>query len=100
MNINEFGSPVILPAFHEQDDSRNNRFMLNMSGGTTKCHYCGNKMGKPPSVKCRHPGCTLAYCRACLVRRYRYCKKVAKRLPTAAWKCPKCTGKCTCEKYL
>lgn len=64
------------------------------------CHYCEKVMGQPDDVQCTNPECALSFCQSCLIRYYRYSRKVAKRLPTPTWKCPKCTKKCLCPKYV
>lgn len=63
------------------------------------CHHCGRHLAESRAVKCRGMKCTLCFCRQCLVRYYKYSKSAAKVLPSATWRCPKCTCKCMCGMF-
>ena len=111
MNEKNICSPDIVPSHESISDMKENnccvlhsnkphneKHKVDYTKDEVKCHYCANTMGKPAKVRCKCPGCSLAYCSVCLVKRYRYCKKVADKLPTRTWRCPKCLEKCPCEK--
>lgn len=63
---------------------------------TTICHWCNKDIKE--FVKCQKQECDLVYCRNCLVRKYKFSKKAAKKLPGATWKCPRCIQSCFCTK--
>lgn len=65
---------------------------------STSCHQCG--ITSCGLVRCTDGECGMSFCRPCLCRFYKFSKKAAKLLPTKTWKCPKCTLKCTCLKYI
>lgn len=71
----------------------------NSSPEFYRCHYCAVQLDKSVVVRCKDSSCGMSYCRPCLTKQYKYSKKAAKQLPTATWRCPKCTGKCYCLKY-
>jgi hypothetical protein len=59
-------------------------------------HHCNRSLGESKAVKCKEEKCENRFCRRCLVRYYKYSKEAARMLPSATWKCPKCTSKCVC----
>lgn len=70
------------------------------SARKVECHCCLLKVFESSAVKCLNPDCPLSYCRPCLMRFHKFSRKIAKRLPSPAWRCPQCLNKCRCKKYM
>eukprot|EP00826_Nyctotherus_ovalis_P048266 TRINITY_DN5661_c0_g2_i1.p2 TRINITY_DN5661_c0_g2~~TRINITY_DN5661_c0_g2_i1.p2 ORF type:complete len:100 (-),score=7.90 TRINITY_DN5661_c0_g2_i1:160-459(-) len=67
-------------------------------GKQRACHCCCAATATRIAVKCQSPECGLFFCRTCLVRYHKFSRRIAKRLPSPAWKCPRCLQKCRCQK--
>jgi len=63
-----------------------------------ECHCCYLNISERFIVKCLNPACQLYFCRPCLIRFYKYSRKIAKCLPSPTWKCPCCSNKCQCSR--
>eukprot|EP00824_Muranothrix_gubernata_P000166 TRINITY_DN1018_c0_g1_i1.p1 TRINITY_DN1018_c0_g1~~TRINITY_DN1018_c0_g1_i1.p1 ORF type:complete len:350 (-),score=4.31 TRINITY_DN1018_c0_g1_i1:13-1062(-) len=62
-----------------------------------ECHHCRQFIDKVNLAECQVKGCKKSYCRICLSSKYKFSKAKALQLPTATWKCPACTRKCSCQ---
>lgn len=75
-------NPLLCPRFHGE------------------CHCCGRLQKPAGLVRCQNTDCGLHFCRSCLVRKYKFSKRAAKRLPGDTWQCPKCMNQCFCGKCI
>ena len=66
------------------------------------CHHCSNKVFGQQQLACSNPVCSNNYCIPCLINFYQktplYIQTIQNNPFFNFWKCPKCEGKCFCDK--
>ena len=68
-------------------------YKRNYPGNSEICHCCETEKSEVHLIRCQDKNCRLSFCQSCLTRDFKYSRKAIKKLPSANWKCPKCTGK-------
>ena len=66
------------------------------------CHHCSQKILGQQQLACSNPFCSNNYCAPCLINFYHNTplniKNIQNNPFSNFWKCPKCEGKCICDK--
>ena len=66
------------------------------------CHHCSKKVLGQQQLACSNPFCSNNYCTPCLINFYQNTplniKNIQNNPFSNFWKCPKCEGKCICNK--
>ena len=66
------------------------------------CHHCSKKVFGQEQLRCSNPVCSNNYCIPCLINFYQKnpldIQTIQNNPFYSFWKCPKCEGKCFCNK--